>query len=163
MKNVNPNTVWGYGGLWFSNNSAGTPAYAEIIGSFEILRNDFTINTSSASASQWYITESGTFSVKWTAIAQVSQTPADTDIWVIGSNGPYTPTMNGGTRLRTDVYRQKSNYSLSGVAYHSVEQSWVHTSNGGAAGNMHGYAREVTNTQALIQNWIYQRIEITKL
>ena len=166
MKNVTPNYPFGYGGYWFSNSSSGTPTYVETIGSFDILRNDFTIDTSSSSESQWHITESGTFLVKWSAVIEVTQTPADDDIYVFGSGSagsPYTPAMSGGVRLRTDVYRSVSNYSISGTAYQSVEQSWVHTSSGGSGGNMYAYADKVTNTQALVDEFIYQRIEITKL
>jgi len=166
MKNVTPNYVFGYGGYWFSNSSSGTPRYVETIGSFDILRNDFIIDTSSSSESQWYITESGTFLVKWSAVIEVTQTPADDDIYVFGSGSagsPYTPAMDNGVRLRTDVYRSITNYSISGTAYQSVEQSWVHTSSGGSGGNMHAYADWVSNTQALVDEYLYQRIEITKL
>ena len=166
MKNVTPNQVFGYGGLWFSDSSSGTAQSIETIGSFDILRNDFTIDTSSSSESQWHITESGTFLVRWNAVIEVTQTPADDDIYVFGfgsAGSPYTPSMNGGVRDRTDVYRSVSNYSISGTAYQSVEQSWVHTSSGGSGGNMFAYADKVTNTQALVDEYIYQRIEITKL
>ena len=168
MKNVTPNYVYGYGGLWFSNSSSGTPKYVETIGSFEILRNDFTIDTSSNNEVYWHIAESGTFLVKWNAIIEVTQTPADDDIYVMGygsAGSPYTPTMhNASIRTRTDVYRSVSNHSISGTAYQSVELSWVHTSSGGsAAGNMHALANFVTLTSALVNEYIYQRIEITKL
>lgn len=186
IKDVTPNSVDARGGWWFSDSSSGTPATGgsslpETIGSFEIIQNDFTIDTSASYAGNWYIPEAGTFSVRVKAVMIVNQTPSAEKIYIgcggSGSNTPYSLNRNRdihsiGTRLHVDYFRNEHTYSMSYnpdntgnllTTFHTIEHSWIHESTGGQGGNMYLVAERISSSTALVEEILYQRIEITKL
>lgn len=177
MKDVTANQVYGRGGYWFSNSSSGTASGSETIGSFEILRNDFAINTSSSTAGKWYIPEAGRFKIKVQAIMIVNQTPEADDIFIRGYNGtnnPYTPSRihNVGTGGDIEYFRNDHTYTMgydpdgTGAVltdFYSLKHEWIQESTGGEGGNMFLQAVGPSPFTALVEEFLYQRIEITKL
>jgi hypothetical protein len=181
IKDVTPSSVYGKGGYWFSNSSSGTPVAAETIGSFEIIQNDFAIDTSNNSAGYWFIPEAGTFSIRVKAVMIVNQTPAADDVYITGlnsnTNNPYSRNRNRdihsiGTRLHVDYFRNDHTYSMAYnpngagevlTTFHSIEHSWIQESTGNQGGNMYLFADRIDIYNGIVEEFLYQRIEITKL
>ena len=190
IKGLTNSLYYQTGGNWFHGYEPyeQTPGgVAEQPDSFEILRNDFVINFENPAGSAWKysgsLSEAGTYRFKYDAIIDVADTTefekfcirvfhsgANTDGYSpspggepIGSS-PY----NGATvfSIREDVVRRYTDVTINGNACRFVTLEFILYYDSTVQGFNGLFATWFTNTSSPIKHvdeWIYQRIEITKL
>jgi len=180
------NTYWFQtGGNWFhgyepSEISGDQPS------SYEILRNDFVINFENPAGSAWKysgsLSESGTYYFKYNAILDVADTTEFEKFCIrrfgnpaIGVTDGYTPSpgepignspYNNATAfaLRTDVVRRHTDMTINGNDCRNVNLEFILDYDSTVRGYNGLFSMWASSTGTKhITEWIYQRIEITKL
>lgn len=173
------------GGNWFHGYEPN-----EISGdqpsSFEILRNDFVINFENPAGSAWKysgsLSESGTYHFKYDAIVDVADTTEFEKfcirVYHSGSNTDgYTPSpgvqissspYNGASAfsIREDVIRKYTDVTVNGNPCRYITLEFIldyDSTVQGFNGLFALWTSHYSTATKHVDEWIYQRIEVTKL
>ena len=189
IKGLTNSLYYQTGGNWFHGYEIyeRTPGgVAEQPDSFEILRNDFVINFENPAGSAWKysgsLSESGTYHFKYDAILHVADTTEFEKFCIRRFGNPainvtdgYTPSpgepignspYNGASpfALRTDVIRRYTDTTINGNNYRNVNLEFILDYDSTVLGYNGLFAMWTSNTNTKhVTEWIYQRIEITKI
>jgi hypothetical protein len=157
------NTSWTEtGGRWFDGVE---PAGSHTATSFEILRNDFTLL---GSGNNLRLSEAGTYHIKYEAILDLNDTTSPQSMVFAhpGSAGGWTPNMqfisNSGPIGYTNLRREFTDITINSVDCRSVSLELTLDFDPSTGNSNQIYARYYSNKNH-VDEWIYQRIEITKI
>lgn len=133
--------------------------------SFEILRNDFELI---GSGDNLRFNEAGKYHIKYEAILDLNDTTSPQSMIfasVSGSSG-WSPSIafitNGGLITDTDLKREFTDIIVNSVDCRSVRLEFTLDFDPTIGNDNQIYARYYSNKNH-VDEWIYQRIEITKL
>jgi hypothetical protein len=163
------NTEWyESGGRWFDGVE---PNAVHTATSFEILRNDFTLI---GSGYNLRLSEAGTYRIQYQCILDLNDTtnPAALRIrtWGGTSSNGYTPTISNGYQYYLQTYtgmtRAYTDTTVNGVTCRSasLDVTVDYDPTVGSSNQLGAdYLIQTPSYHSAVDEWIYQRIEVTKL
>lgn len=163
------NTEWyETGGRWFDGVE---PNGLHTASSFEILRNDFTLI---GSAANLRLSEAGTYRIQYQCILDLNDTTSPTALrirtWGGTSGNGYTPTISNGAQYYLQTYtgmtRTYTDLTVDGVTCRTASMDVIVDYDPTVGSYNHlgtDYFIPTPSYHSAVDEWIYQRIEITKL
>lgn len=163
------NTSWSEtGGRWFDGIE---PNGVHTATSFEILRNDFTLVDAGYNLR---LSEAGTYRIQYTCILDLNDTTSPTALrirtWGGSADSGYTPVITNAAAQYLQTYtgmtRTYTDTTVSGVTCRTAAMDLV-VDYDPTVGNYNqlgaDYFIPTPSYHSAVDEWIYQRIEITKL
>ena len=163
------NTAWyETGGRWFDGVE---PNGLHTASSFEILRNDFTLI---GSATNLRLSEAGTYRIEYQCILDLNDTTNPTALrirtWAGTSGNGYTPTITNAAQRYLQTYtgmtRRYTDTTVNGATCRTASMDVI-VDYDPTVGNYNqlgaDYFITTPSYHSAVDEWIYQRIEITKL